>query len=153
MPIDKPGSRALELEYDDRFAEHIEAFDPDFFNTLVRYNPLEDEVIRHTTITRLAAVSEWAEGTNRRWIIELLVRPTPEQRSTHHNRHGLESDALFALTAQAISQLHSGQGFIRRSGCWKGSRGPTEQTRDPPPWQPRENIRLSASFRVGRSDR
>src|ERR1700677_699284 len=108
MPIEAPGSIVFELEYHDRFAEHIEAFDPDFFNALVRYNPLDDEGMRQTTITRLAAVSEWAARTNRRWIIELLVPPTPEQQATHQNRHGSESAARPALTAQAISQLQSG---------------------------------------------
>ena len=50
MPIEAPGSRVFELEHHDRFAEHIEAFDPDFLNALVRYNPLDDEGMRHTTI-------------------------------------------------------------------------------------------------------
>jgi len=108
MPIEKPGSRVFELEHDDRFAEHIEAFDPDFFNALVRYDPLDDEGTRHTAITRLAAVSEWAERTKRRWIIELLVPPTAEQRATHEDRHGFESDPRSAPTARAISQLQSG---------------------------------------------
>ena len=107
MPIEAPGSRVFEPEYHDPFAEHIEAFDPDFFNAHVRYNPLDDEGMRHTTITRLAAVSEWAARTNRRWIIELLVSPTPEQRATYQNQHGFESDPRSALTAQAISQLQS----------------------------------------------
>ena len=31
MPIEKSGSRVFELEYGDQFAEHVEAFDPDFF--------------------------------------------------------------------------------------------------------------------------
>jgi myo-inositol catabolism protein IolC len=126
MPIEKPGSRVFEVEYDDRFAEHIDAFDPDFLNALVRYNPLDDERMRHTSITRLAAVSEWAERTNRRWIIELLVPPKPEQRATHQNRRGFESDSRSALTAQAISQLQSGgvhpaawmlEGFERPDGA------------------------------------
>jgi myo-inositol catabolism protein IolC len=126
MPIEAPGSRVFELEYHDRFAEHIEAFDPDFFNALVRYNPLDDEGMRHTAITRLAAVSEWAARTNRRWIIELLVPPTPDQQATHQNRHGSESAARSALTAQAIFQLQSGgvhpaawmlEGFERPDGA------------------------------------
>jgi myo-inositol catabolism protein IolC len=126
MPIEAPGSRVFELEHHDRFAEHIEAFDPDFLNALVRYNPLDDEGMRHTTITRLAAVSEWAARANRRWIIELLVPPTPGQQATHQNRHDFESAARSALTAQAISQLQSGgihpaawmlEGFERPDGA------------------------------------
>jgi myo-inositol catabolism protein IolC len=126
MPIESPRSRVFELEYDDRFAQHIEAYDPDFFTALVRYNPLDDEGMRHTTITRLAAVSQWAERKNRRWIIELLVPPTPVQRAAHQNRNSFESDARPTLTAQSISQLQSGgvhpavwmlEGFERPDGA------------------------------------
>ena len=52
MPIEKSGLRVFELEYGDRFAEHIEKFDPDFFKALVRYNPLDDETVRRTQATR-----------------------------------------------------------------------------------------------------
>src|SRR5277367_2695554 len=86
MPIEKSGSRVFELEFGDRFAEHVEAFDPDFFKTLVRFNPLDDDAMRQTQITRLAAVSRWAEDTGRRWIIELLVPPTPEQLAAHSDQ-------------------------------------------------------------------
>jgi myo-inositol catabolism protein IolC len=79
MPIEKSGSRVFELEFGDQFAEHVDAFNPDFFKLLVRFNPLDDESMRRTQIDRLAMVSQWAERTNRRWIIELLVPPTPEQ--------------------------------------------------------------------------
>jgi myo-inositol catabolism protein IolC len=108
MPIEKSGSRVFELEYGDAFADHIEAFDPDFFKTLVRYNPLDDETMRQTQITRLSAVSEWAERANRRWIIELLVPPTAEQLTAQKNQDGFDRKERPALTAQVISQLQSG---------------------------------------------
>ena len=43
MPIERSGSRVFELEFGDHFVEHVEAFDPDFFKVLVRFNPLDDE--------------------------------------------------------------------------------------------------------------
>ena len=41
MPIEKSGTELFELEYGDRYPEHVEAFDPDFFKVLVRYNPAD----------------------------------------------------------------------------------------------------------------
>ena len=126
MPIEKSGSGAFQLEYGDRFAEHVDAFDPDFFTALVRYNPDDDESVRRTEIGRLAAVSEWAGRTNRRWIMELLVPPTPEQLAANHGPGGFDRAARQALTAQVIAQLQDGgvrptiwglEGFDAASGA------------------------------------
>jgi myo-inositol catabolism protein IolC len=108
MPIEMSDSRVFELEFGDHFAEHVEAFDPDFFKTLVRYNPVDDDGTRRAQITRLAMVSEWAGRTNRRWIVELLVPPTPGQLVAVHGQEGFDRDARPALTAQVISQLQAG---------------------------------------------
>jgi myo-inositol catabolism protein IolC len=109
MPIEKSGSRVFELEFGDRFAEHVEAFDPDFFKVLVRFNPLDDEAERRTQIDRLAMVSGWAEQTNRRWIFELLVPPTPEQLAAHGDQDGYDREARPGLTAEVLSQLQAGK--------------------------------------------
>ena len=109
MPIEKSGSRVFELEFGDRFAEHVEAFDPDFFKVLVRFNPLDDEAERRTQIDRLAMVSEWAEHTRRRWIFELLVPPTPQQLAAHGDQDGYDLEARPALTAEVLSQLQAGK--------------------------------------------
>ena len=108
MPIEKSGSAVFELEYGDRFAEHVEAFDPDFFKVLVRFNPLDDVSVRQTQVTRLAAVSQWAEGCGRRWVFELLVPPTPAQLASHQDQAGFDRDARPALTAQVIAELQAG---------------------------------------------
>jgi myo-inositol catabolism protein IolC len=108
MPIEKSGSRLFDLEYGDQFAEHVDAFNPDFFKALVRYNPDDDEGMRRTQIGRLAAVSEWAGRTNRRWIIELLIALSPEQLSTCQDRGDFDRAKRQALTAEVISQLQDG---------------------------------------------
>ncbi len=46
--IEKSGVRVFELEYGDRFAEHVAAFDPDFFKVRVRYNPDDSVAVRDT---------------------------------------------------------------------------------------------------------
>jgi myo-inositol catabolism protein IolC len=108
MPIEKSGSRVFELEFGDEFAEHVEAFDPDFFKLLVRFNPLDDEAMRQTQIERLAMVSQWAERTHRRWIIELLVPPTPAQLAAHGDQAGFDAQERPGLTAQVITDLYAG---------------------------------------------
>jgi myo-inositol catabolism protein IolC len=108
MPIERSGSRVFELEYGDHFVEHVEAFDPDFFKVLVTYNPSDDEEMRRTQITRLAPVSEWADRSGRRWVLELLVPPTLDQLAAHQDQAGFDRDARPALTAQVVSQLQGG---------------------------------------------
>jgi myo-inositol catabolism protein IolC len=108
MPIERSRSRVFELEYGDHFAEHVEAFDPDFFKVLVTFNPLDDAAMRETQITRLAAVSEWADRTGRCWVVELLVPPTPEQLVANGDQAGFDRQARPALTAQVVSQLQGG---------------------------------------------
>jgi myo-inositol catabolism protein IolC len=116
MPIEKSGQEVFELEYGDRFAEHVEKFDPDFCKALVRYNPLDDEKMRRTQVTRLATVSQWAERADRRWLIELLVPPTPQQLATCGDQAGFDRGARPELTAEAITQLQAGQ---VRPTIWK----------------------------------
>ncbi len=60
MPIERSGTELFELEYGEEFAAHVEAFDPDFFKVLVRYNPADDESTRATQMERLARISDWA---------------------------------------------------------------------------------------------
>jgi myo-inositol catabolism protein IolC len=116
MPIEKSGQKVFELEYGDRFAEHVERFDPDFCKALVRYNPLDDETTRRTQVTRLATVSQWAQRADRRWLIELLVPPTPEQLAACGDQKGFDRGARPELTAEAITQLQAGE---VRPTIWK----------------------------------
>jgi myo-inositol catabolism protein IolC len=64
--------------------------------------------MRQTQIERLALVSQWAERASRRWIIELLVPPTPEQLAAHGDQAGFDAQARPGLTAQVIAELYAG---------------------------------------------
>jgi myo-inositol catabolism protein IolC len=107
MPIERSGTSLFELEYGDSFSEHVEAFDPDFFKVLVRYNPADDEHVRETQTERLARVSEWAEQTGRRWLFELLVPPTRDQLGTYEDQDHFDRQARPALTAEAITEFET----------------------------------------------
>ena len=64
--------------------------------------------MRRTQVTRLATVSEWAERAERRWLIELLVPPTPQQLATYGDQEGFDRGARPGLTAEAIAQFQAG---------------------------------------------
>lgn len=108
MPIEKSGVRVFELEYGDRFAEHVSAFDPDFFKDLVRYNPDNPPEVRDTQLSRLHEVSDWAAREGRRWLFELLVPPTPNQLADGGGPDGYDLDIRPGLTATVIAQLQAG---------------------------------------------
>jgi myo-inositol catabolism protein IolC len=103
MPIEKSGSPIFELEYGDRFAEHVAAFDPDFVKVLVRDNPDNDPDQRALQLTRLRALSDWAAAERRRWLFELLVPPTPGQLARSGGQESYDRDLRPALTAEVIA--------------------------------------------------
>ncbi len=108
MPIEKSGTELFELEYGDRYPEHVEAFDPDFFKVLVRYNPANKPDDRTTQIERLAEVSTWAERSGRPWLFELLVPATREQLARSEDRFHFDRDVRPALTAETIGSFNDG---------------------------------------------
>jgi len=108
MPIEKSGTELFELEYGDRYPEHVEAFDPDFFKVLVRYNPADEPDARATQIERLAEVSTWATTSGRRWLFELLVPPTREQLAQSEDQYHFDRDVRPELTVQTIAAFRDG---------------------------------------------
>jgi myo-inositol catabolism protein IolC len=108
MPIEKSGTKLFELEYGDQFAEHVEAFDPDFFKALVRFNPEDEADVRATQIERLGEVSRWATASGRRWFIELLVPATREQLAQSEDQFNYDRDVRPGLTVEAIKAFNDG---------------------------------------------
>jgi len=58
MPVERSGQDEFDFEFGEDFAEHIEAFDPDFAKVLVRYNPDGDQELNRRQAERLARLSE-----------------------------------------------------------------------------------------------
>ena len=108
MPIEKSGTELFELEYGDRYSEHVVAFDPDFFKVLVRYNPADASDVRAVQIERLAEVSTWAAATGRQWLFELLVPPTREQLAHIEDQFHFDRDVRPELTVQTITSFTEG---------------------------------------------
>jgi myo-inositol catabolism protein IolC len=108
MPVEKSGTELFVPEYGDRYPEHVEAFDPDFFKVLVRYNPADAPEVREVQIERLAAVSTWAAVTGRRWLFELLVPPTREQLARSEDQFHFDRDMRPELTTETIASFSEG---------------------------------------------
>src|ERR1700761_5675932 len=58
MPVEKSGSEEFAVEYGDQFAEHIEAFDPDWVKVLVRYNPEDPADLREAQTATLRRLND-----------------------------------------------------------------------------------------------
>src|SRR5512138_722124 len=57
MPCEKSGQDEFDFDYGEKFAEHIEKFDPTFVKVLVRYNPESDAAMNKRQLERLNKLS------------------------------------------------------------------------------------------------
>ncbi len=94
MAAEKSSRAEFELEYEDAFAEHVEAFDPDFVKVLVRYHPEGDPEMNRRQAARLAELSDWLAPRETKFLFELIV---PESAGELRPR----------LIAAAIAELQS----------------------------------------------
>jgi myo-inositol catabolism protein IolC len=79
MPVEKSGQEEFDFEYDDKYAEHIQEFDPTFVKVLVRYNPETDIATNQRQLQRLKKLGDYLKQTERPFLFELIVPPTPKQ--------------------------------------------------------------------------
>lgn len=77
MPVDHGELGPFELQYGDRFVEHIEAQRPDFVTALVEYAPGDSG--KADQLRRLDPLLRWLERSGHPFLLELQVPPTPEQ--------------------------------------------------------------------------
>jgi myo-inositol catabolism protein IolC len=80
MSTEKSGSDEFEFEYGNAFARHIEAFQPTFAKALVRYNPDGDAALNKRQTARLKRLSDYCRRVNQKFMFELLVPATEEQK-------------------------------------------------------------------------
>jgi 5-dehydro-2-deoxygluconokinase len=73
MPAERSGQNMFDFQYDDRFGEHIESFDPDFTKVLVRYNPDGNAEENGVQLQKLRRLSDWLHSKDRKFLFELLV--------------------------------------------------------------------------------
>lgn len=117
MPVERSGQDEFDLEFGEEFAEHIEAFDPEFAKVLVRYNPDGDEALNRRQAERLARLSEWLHGHDRKFLFELLVPATAAQlEQVGGDQDAYDRDLRPTLVVGTIEQL---QGAGVEPHIWK----------------------------------
>jgi myo-inositol catabolism protein IolC len=105
MPAEVSGTDELTFEYGDSFAEHIEAFDPDWVKVLVRFNPADPAELQRAQITTLKRLHDWVTGSRRQWLIELLVPAVREQLAAGEDQAFYDKHERPQLTAKVITTL------------------------------------------------
>ena len=108
LSAEKSSQPEFELEYGDRFAAHIEAFEPDFVKVLVRYNPEGDRAMNDRQAARLAQLSAWLAPRTTKFLFELIVPPEPAQLAALESEpESFAAELRAGLVATAISELHA----------------------------------------------
>ena len=79
MPVEKSGQDEFDFDYGDKFAKHIEDFDPTFVKVLVRYNPEGDAALNKRQLARLKKLSDYLAQKKRAFLFELIVPSTVAQ--------------------------------------------------------------------------
>ncbi len=131
MPVERSGQDEFDFEYGEAFGEHIEAFDPTFAKVLVRYNPEGDRALNARQAERLRKLSAWLHERRRRFLLELLVPPTPAQReAVGGDQDRYDRELRPRLMVQAIRELQEAgvepdvwkiEGLDRREDCQRTS--------------------------------
>src|SRR5262245_21664666 len=106
LTTEKSGQDEFDFEYGPDFGRHLEKFDPTFSKVLVRYNPGGDKALNRRQATRLKQLSDYLHASNRRFMFELLVPPTPAQLERLGNdKKAFDLQLRPALMVEAIHEL------------------------------------------------
>jgi 5-dehydro-2-deoxygluconokinase len=127
-PAEKSGQDEFDFEYGERFAEHIEAFDPTFCKVLVRYNAEHDPTVNQHQASRLKRLSDYLRDKGRSlFMFELLVPPEKKQLDqVNGDKKAYDLKLRPSLMIAAISALQDAgvepdvwkiEGLDRREDC------------------------------------
>jgi myo-inositol catabolism protein IolC len=106
ISVEKSGRDEFEFEYGDDFAQHVEAFDPEYVKALARYNPAGDAAVNARQRERLASLSRWAAEQGHALVFELLIPPTRAQLDqAGGDQVAYERTILPELVFQTIAEL------------------------------------------------
>lgn len=129
-PAEKSGQEEFDFEYDEDFAEHIEAFHPTFCKVLVRYNPEGDAELNRRQAARLNRLSKYLQEASRSlFMFELLVPPEKVQLEKFNgDKKAYDLQLRPMLMLGAIHELQDAgvepdvwkiEGLDRRDDCEK----------------------------------
>src|SRR6266446_425977 len=127
---EKSGQTEFDFEYGDKFAEHIEAFQPTFCKVLVRYNPEGGQALNARQAARLKRLSDYLHGeSSSLFMFELLVPPEKAQLARMEgDKKAYDLGLRPQLMVETIEQLQNAgvepdvwkiEGLDRRKDCEK----------------------------------
>jgi myo-inositol catabolism protein IolC len=106
MPVEKSGQKEFDFEYGEDYARHIEEFDPTFVKVLVRYNSAEDAVVNQRQLKRLKTLSDYLLQTEKTFLFELIVPPTPTQlEESGGSKENFDLDMRPKLMVESIKAI------------------------------------------------
>jgi myo-inositol catabolism protein IolC len=105
LSTEKSGSPEFEFEFGDDFIGHIEAFHPTFAKALVRYNPEGDVALNMRQTARLRELSDYCRRAGQKFMFELLVPATEDQRNSVSFAQDYDAKIRPDLVVQSICTL------------------------------------------------
>ena len=129
-PAEKSGQEEFDFQYGEKFAEHIEEFQPTFCKVLVRYNPEGDRALNQRQADRLKRLSDYVRTHGlSKFMFELLVPAEKAQLDQlKGDKKAYDLELRPRLMAQTIVELQDAQvepdvwkieGLDRREDCEK----------------------------------
>ena len=79
LTTEKSGQYEFEFEYGEKFAEHIEKYNPVFVKALVRYNPDDSLEIKNSQREKLKKLSDYCHAKGYKFLAEILIVATENQ--------------------------------------------------------------------------
>lgn len=107
VPVEASGQGVLQFQHgDEGFGPALERLDPAYAKVLVRYNPDHDTDDKAVQLRRLSLLQRWVSDHGRRWMLELLVPPTPGQLERCGDEPDEYDTALRpTLTVRAVTEM------------------------------------------------
>jgi myo-inositol catabolism protein IolC len=127
-PVEKSGQDEFDFEYGEKFAAHIEAFQPTFCKVLVRYNPEGNQALNRRQADRLKRLSYYLHSESRSlFMFELLVPAEQAQlEKVKGDKKTYDLEIRPRLMVQTIEELQDAhvepdvwkiEGLDRREDC------------------------------------
>jgi myo-inositol catabolism protein IolC len=108
MPVEKSGQDEFDFEYAEKYATHIEDFDPTYVKVLVRYNPSGDAVMNQRQLKRLKTLSDYLAKAKRAFLFELIVPTTPAQlKEVGGNKEVWDLNVRPKLMVECLKQIQA----------------------------------------------
>lgn len=106
MPVERSGQELFDFAFGAQFGLHIEDFNPRLAKALVRWNPADEPFVKHQQGERLARLGAWLHERGRKYLLELLVPPTPGQLASVDGAAARFDSCLRpALMRQAVVEI------------------------------------------------